>query len=146
MCRWTITKLANSTMRLSHFLECTTLEHKCAHLCSNVVYCEIWYRYILEFAHFCFNVLYCRISNMCGICEYIIVSLPARANYDNLAKDKPAWGLGLTQEDKLKLTDGIDNPSVLIKENGGAGWAFLAVDLETSIDIGYIRVILSLCK
>ena len=59
--RWTITKPANSTMRLSHFLECTTLEHKCTHLCSNVVYCEIWYRCILEFAHFCFNVLYCGI-------------------------------------------------------------------------------------
>ena len=67
-------------------------------------------------------------------------------HYENLAKNKPAWGLGLSQEDTYVITDGNDNKSSLIKGTSGAGWAFLGVDLETPVDIGYIRVLMSVCE
>ena len=54
-------------MHLSHILQDTTLEQKCAHFCSNVVYCEIWDRCIVGFvnAHFCSNVVSCEIWDRC---------------------------------------------------------------------------------
>ena len=70
----------------------------------------------------------------------------AWADLRNLGKDKPAWGLGLNREQNSQLTDGKDDPSAWIREDLSAGWAFLAVDLETSFDIGYIRVLMSVCK
>ena len=74
------------------------------------------------------------------------VSLPARMYYENLAKNKSACGLGLTENENLQITNGNDNQSVLVKGNSGPGWAFVAVDLETTMNIGYIRVLMSVCK
>ena len=36
-------------MHLSHILQYTTLEQKCAHICSNVVYYRMWDRCIVGF-------------------------------------------------------------------------------------------------
>ena len=74
------------------------------------------------------------------------LSIPAWATYINIAKEKPAWILGQTEEQTNVITDGSDDPATVIREHFGAGWAFAAVDLEASVEIGYIRVLMSVCK
>ena len=74
------------------------------------------------------------------------LSIPVWATYINIAKDKPAWILGQTEEQANVITDGGDDPSIAIREHFGAGWVFAAVDLEASVEIGYIRVLMSVCK
>ena len=64
--------------------------------------------------------------------------------YNNLAKDRPAWGLGLTAQEQILITDGNDVDQFLIIGDSGAGWTFLAVDLEVQCKIGYIRIFISL--
>ena len=72
--------------------------------------------------------------------------LSAAVNIENLAKNKQAWGMGLRENDNLLITNGNDNQSVLVKGNSGPGWAFVAVDLGRTKNIGYIRVLMSVCK
>ena len=64
--------------------------------------------------------------------------------YNNLATDRPTWGLGLTAQEQILITDGNDVDRVQIKGDSGAGWTFLAVDLEVQSKIGYIRIFISL--
>ena len=76
-------------------------------------------------------------------CVISAIFLTARMYYENLAKNKPAWGLRLTENENIEITDANDNPSVLVKGNSGPGWAFVAVDLETIMNI---RVWMAVCK
>ena len=57
-------------------------------------------------------------------------SLSVRVFNENLAKNKPAWGMRLSDEDKLLITNGNYNKSVWVKGDSGSGWAFVAADLE----------------
>ena len=56
--------LTNPIMHLSHIQQYTTLEQKCAHFCSKVVYCAIWDRCIVGFVRliYWFSILQHRLG------------------------------------------------------------------------------------
>ena len=73
-------------------------------------------------------------------------SFSVTGEYENLAKDRPAWGYGISAADKVFVTDGRDGDTVVTGGSTVARWAFIAVDLEVQRNIGYIRVLTAVSK
>ena len=80
---------------------------------------------------------------------YVIIihtKFSVTGEYENFAKNRPAWGYGIAAEDKPIVSDGIDDDVVMTGSSYAARWAFIAVDLEVQRNIGYIRVLMAASK